>query len=363
MGRTVLAGLLALTLSACDDPLVIIGDLPGLMRITVGVGDTAGTRVDSLALRTRLTRPAGLAVSNLGVLYFGDQSSRVFSVTSAGKLTLLHSAIGCFEKTCVGRIQGVALTPDGKALLIADDMSDKVWRLTIANKEIRAIAGTGVNAVAPDGTAATQATLASPTGVAVLADGRILIAERNANRIRVIGSDGILRTLAGNGTLGQAADGAQAAASPLALPTGIAAADNKLYITETFSHTVRVVDLATGVIHKVAGRGASGFSGDGGPAVEASLNTPWAVAVSGSNLFIADQQNHRVRVVNLQTGVIMTFAGTGATRFTGNGRSAGETSLSQPSGLTVSPFGFLYISDWGHSVVWRTPVQVGTTTS
>jgi sugar lactone lactonase YvrE len=360
MGRVVLAAVLALSLAACDDPLVIIGDLPGFMRVTAGVPDSAGTRVDSLAVRTRLIRPAGLAVSSAGVLYFGDQSSRVFSVTSAGRLTVLHSATGCFEKTCLGRVQGVALTNDGTALLIADDMSDKVWRLTFSNRELRAIAGTGVNAVAPDGTVATQATLSSPTGVAVLPDGSILIAERNANRIRVIGTDGILRTIAGNGVLGQSSNGALALSSPLGLPTGIAVANNVLYITETFSHTVSAVDLAAGTIRLVAGRGAPGFSGDGGAATEAALNNPWAVAVTGNNLYIADQLNNRVRLVNLQSGLITTFAGTGSTRFTGNGRSAGETSLSQPSALTVSSFGFLYISDWGHSLVWRTPVQVRT---
>ncbi|MGQ0816272.1 MAG: hypothetical protein ACT4O1_17725 [Gemmatimonadota bacterium] len=351
---------MAAALGACDDPIVFIGDLPGFMRITAGVGDSIGTRVDSIALRTRLTRPAGLVVSNTGVLYFGDQSSRIFSVTSAGRLTVLHSAVGCFEKSCLGRVQGVALTAEGTALLIADDMSDKVWRLTIANRELRAIAGTGQNAVAPDGTPAAQASLASPTGVAVLPDGRILIAERNAHKIRVIGTDGILRTFAGTGTAGQASDGAQAAASPLSNPTAISVTDNMLYVTETLTHTVRAIDLTSGTIRLIAGRGSAGFSGDGGPAVSAGLNTPWAVAASGENVFIADQLNHRVRVVNLETGLISTFAGTGALRFTGNGRPAGETALSAPSGLAVSPFGFLYISDWGHSVVWRTPVRVVT---
>jgi sugar lactone lactonase YvrE len=358
MGRTLLAGLLALALGACDDPIIILGDLPGFMRIVTGIGDSVGTRVDSLAVRTRLTRPAGLAVSNTGVLFFGDQSARIFSVTSAGRLTVLHSSLGCFVKTCLGRVQGVALTNDGTALLIADDMSDKVWRLTIANRELRAIAGTGVNAVAPDGTLAAEATLSSPTGVAMLPDGRILIAERNAHKVRVIDADGILRTLAGNGTMGEAVDGTLATSSPLSLPTAIAVADNVLYISETGSHTVRAVDLSAGTIRLIAGRGTAGFSGDAGPAVDAAFNSPWAIAVSGTNLYIADQLNHRVRLVNLQTGIITTFAGTGAVKYTGNGRPAAETSLASPSGLTVSPFGYLYISDWGHSVVWRTPVSI-----
>ncbi|MGQ0561862.1 MAG: SMP-30/gluconolactonase/LRE family protein [Gemmatimonadota bacterium] len=360
MGRTLLIGLLALALSACDDPLVIVGDLPGFMRVTAGIADSSGTRVDTLALRTRLVRPAGLVLSSTGVLYFGDQSSRIFSVTSAGKLTVLHSSVGCFQKTCLGRVQGIALSADETALLIADDMSDKIWRFTLANRELRALAGTGINAVAPDGTVAAQATLASPTGVAALSDGRILIAERNAHKIRVISTDGLLLTFAGTGSAGQASDGAQAAASPLSLPTAMSVSNGVLYVTETLTHTVRAIDVATGTIRLVAGRGSAGFSGDGGAGTEAALNNPWAVAVSDDNLYIADQLNHRVRVVNLRTGLIATYAGTGTTRFTGNGRAAGETSVSSPSGLTVSPFGYLYISDWGHSVIWRTPVRLGT---
>lgn len=344
MGRTLLAVVAALTLTACEDPIIIVGDLPGFMRITAGVGDSIGTRVDSLALRTRLTRPSGLATSTSGVLYFGDHSSRVFSVTSAGKLTVLHSAVGCSTKTCLGRVAGVALTPDGSALIIGDDQSDKVWRLTILNKEMRAIAGTGVNAVAPDGTIATAAPLASPNGVAVLPDGRVLIAERNSNRIRVIGADGVLRTFADS----------------LNVPTALAIGGNTVYVSETLTHSVRAIDLATGAKRLVAGRGSSGFSGDGGPAVSAALDQPIALAISENNLFIADQGNHRVRSVNLETGIISTFAGTGATRFTGNGRPAAETSLSSPGGLAVSPFGYLYISDWGHHVVWRTPIRILT---
>jgi DNA-binding beta-propeller fold protein YncE len=239
-------------------------------------------------------------------------------------------------------------------------MSDKVWRITVSNRQLSAVAGTGVNAVAPDGTVASQATLASPTGVLVLEDGRILIAERNAHKIRVIGTDGILRTLAGTGEIGQATDGAQAISSPLNLPTAIAVANNILYITETGSHTVRAVDLSSGAIRLIAGRGAPGYSGDGGLATDALLDTPWAVAASEDNVYIADQRNHRVRVINLNTGIITTFAGTGETRYSGNGRPAGATALGSPSGLTLSPFGFLYISDWGHSVVWRTPVRVTT---
>jgi glucose/arabinose dehydrogenase len=342
MGRAFLVFVFALCLNACDDPIIIVGDLPGFMRIAAGVSDSIGTRIDTLALRTRLTRPSGLAISSTGVLYFGDYSSRVFSVTSAGRLTVLHNAVGCTLKTCLGRVADVALTPDGSALIITDNQSDRIWRLTISNRNMSSIAGTGVTGVSPDGTAASAAMLASPYGVVVLPDGRILFAERNSNRIRVIGTDGILRTFK---------DG-------LDVPTGLEIDDINVYVSETGTHTVQAIDLATGAVRNIAGRGTAGFAGDGGAATSAALNVPSALALSGDNLFIADQANNRVRIVNLKTGIIRTFAGTGATLYSGNGRPAAETSLSFPSGLAVSQFGYLYISDYGHNVVWRTPIQV-----
>src|SRR5687768_7565142 len=226
MGRRFLIAACAALLGACDDPLVIVGDLPGFMRVTVGVPDSSGVRQDSIATRARLTRPMGVAVDSAGVLYVSDTRSRVLRVTVAGRARVLLNNDGCFEKTCVGRPQGIAITSDGSALLIADDMSDKIWRLVPANGDLRALAGTGVNGVAPDGTIATQATLASPSSVAILPDGRVAFTERNASRIRVINSDGTLGTIAAN----------------LNLPTSMTVAANVIYVTETGSHTIRAVE-------------------------------------------------------------------------------------------------------------------------
>ena len=357
MGRTLLAGLLALALGACQDPIVIIGDLPGFMRVVAGVPDSSGIRNDSSALQTKVVRPAGLAVSKAGVLYFADQSSRIFSVTSAGKLDVIAQSLNCFEKSCLGRPQGMALSIDENSLYIADDMSDKIWRVTIANGDMAVVAGTGVNGVAPDGTVATQAPLSSPNGIVVLPDGRVAFAERNAFKVRVIASDGTLRTLAGTGVQGSAADGVAATAAPLDLPTGLALGNNVLYVSEQGNNSVRAVDLASGTIKRIAGNGTAGFSGDGGLATDASLNSPGALAVLDNSLYIADQLNDRVRVVNLQSDIISTFAGTGTRIFSGNGASAAQTSIYNPFGLATSTYGFLYISDYGHSVVWRTPVR------
>jgi serine/threonine protein kinase, bacterial len=190
-----------------------------------------------------------------------------------------------------------------------------------------------------------------------LPDGRIAFAERNANKIRVIGTDGRLSTLAGTGAQGTAPDGAIAATSPLSLPTGIGLSGNRLYVTETGTHTVSVIDLGNGQINRIAGSGQQGFSGDNGPALAATFDYPASVAATESNVYISDQNNDRVRAVNLQSKVVTTFAGTGSRVYNGNGLPAGESSIFRPAGLAATRFGFLYIADQGHHIVWRTPVR------
>src|SRR5215203_5811846 len=131
MGRKLLTLLFVAALAACDDPLVIIGDLPGFMRLTAGVPDSAGVRLDSIAVRTKLTGPTGMAADSSGLIYFGDLRSRIFRVNSQGRLTRVLNHDPCFVKTCVGRPQGLAVMPGGNFMLIADDMSDKIWRLNL----------------------------------------------------------------------------------------------------------------------------------------------------------------------------------------------------------------------------------------
>lgn len=346
MGRRLLILASALALTACGDPLVIIGDAPGFMRIVAGKPDTTGTASDSIAARARLTRPVGLAISpKTGVLYFADQSSRLFSVTSAGHMVELHKSFFCFDKDCLNRPQGVALSNDELVLFIADDGADHIWKFTLANKDLSVFAGTGEAGVSADGTPALQAKISGPGQIVILPDNRLLFTERASGKVRVIGTDGILRTLA----------------SGFNQPVGLAYANGTLYVSEIGGHKVWTVDVATGnTTGVIAGTGVAGYSGDDGPAADARLNTPWALAATSDHLFIADQLNNRVRAVNLQTRMITTFAGTGATLFTGNGRSAAQTSVVSPSGLAVSSFGYLYISDWGHSVVWRTPIRINT---
>ena len=349
--------LLSAITTGCGDPLVILGDLPGLMRVVAGLPNSAGETLDTLATKARLFAPASVVALENGDILILDQARRIVRVTPGNRLELLYKGVECFDQSCLTGPQGSAL--QGNTLLIADNLANHVWRFDLQNRAFSSFAGTGVHGVAPDGTVAAQAALASPADVEVLPDGRVLIAEREANRIRVVGSDGRLQTIAGTGTAGYSGDGGPAVAAQISSPTGLAVGANTLYFTDYGNNVLRAIDLQTGTISTIAGSGLSGFSGDGGPALAAMLNHPWGLALTpdGRSLYFIDLGNNRVRVINLASGVISSFVGTGATAFTGNGRSAAETALNAPNGLAIGAQNFLYIADTGHQVVWRTPVR------
>jgi DNA-binding beta-propeller fold protein YncE len=359
MRRVYVAALLlfcALT-TGCGDPLVILGDLPGFMRVVAGLPNSAGQTVDTVATKTRLVSPASVLAMDNGDLLVLDQARRIMRVTPGNRFEVLYKGPECFDQTCLTGPQGAAL--QGNTLLIADNLANHVWRFDLQNRAFSSFAGTGAPSVAPDGSIAAQSPLAGPGDVEVLPDGRVLVAEREANRIRVVGSDGRLQTIAGTGTAGYTGDGGPALAAQISSPTGLAVGGNTLYFTDYGNNVLRAVDLQSGTIRTIAGTGFPGFSGDGGPALAAKLNLPWSLVISpdGQSLYFTDLGNNRVRVINLTSGVISSFAGTGATAFTGNGRSAAETALNAPNGLAIGTQNFLYIADTGHQVVWRTPIR------
>ncbi|NOS77218.1 MAG: hypothetical protein HOP35_04680 [Nitrospira sp.] len=155
-------------------------------------------------------------------------------------------------------------------------------------------------------------------------------------------------------------DGGPATEALLNFPTAVAVdAQGHLYIADTMNHRVRRVDAQTGVITTIAGTGQARFSGDGGPADHAALNEPAALAVDAQGqLYIADQSNNRVRAVDLKTGMIRTVAGMGSAAYDGDGRPAAESSLAGPSGLAVAA-GTLYIADTFNSRIRSVDLVTG----
>jgi sugar lactone lactonase YvrE len=141
-------------------------------------------------------------------------------------------------------------------------------------------------------------------------------------------------------------DGGPAVDARLNFPTAVAVdEDGNLYVADTMNHRIRRVDAKTGVIATFAGVGQPRFSGDGGLSIHAGLNEPAALAVHGRLLYIADQSNNRIRMIDLTSGIITSVAGTGSAGYNGDGMPAGDTALSGPSGLAVGMDGTLFIAD------------------
>lgn len=335
----------------CGDPVVIQGDLPGIMRIVAGrvPGDPSSSGLELVA-------PRGAATSDDGALYVVDTPARaVYEVLSSGITRTVVSHAACTGSLCMSRPERIAVDVQG-ALLVADPGAGRVWRVEVATGAVAVVAGSPGAEPARPGAQATEVSLDEPSGVAVAADGGVYFAERNAHRIWRVERTGELTAVAGDGTGGHR-DGA-AGQARFRLPAGLALAGSVLWVADQGNHRVRAVDLAAGTVSSPVGQGTPSFGGDNGPARNATLSSPGSVAVTGDgvSLFVADKGNNRIRRVNLVTGVIVTFAGTGDDAFAGSGLEAGATPLSSPSGVAVLASSYLFMTDTGNRLVWRTPV-------
>jgi len=185
--------------------------------------------------------------------------------------------------------------------------------------------------------------------------GNIYIADQQNQRVRMIGTDGVIDTIAGTGTAGFSGDGGPALEAELhwgfgSNPNpsgGIVFSDDKLYISDSVNHRIRVMDLGTGTMDTLAGTGIEGFSGDGGPALDAQLNNPHDLEVGpDGDLYIADTDNGSVRAIDLGTGIIRTVVGTGEIGLTAEeGLPATETQLRRPFGIAFDAAGNLFVMD------------------
>jgi hypothetical protein len=236
----------------------------------------------------------------------------------------------------------------------------------VCGQIITTVAGNGTGAFSGDGGPATAASLWLPLNVAVDGSGNFFIADAENHRVRrVDASTGIITTAAGNGAQGFSGDGGSATAASLYFPWDVAL-DNagKLFIVDSFNNRIRRVDANSGIITTVAGNGAQGFSGDGGPATAASLFRPQSVALDSSgNLFIADSSNSRIRKVNASTGIITTVAGNGTFGFSGDGGPATAASMWGPASVALDSSGNLFFSDIENHRIRRVAASTGIITT
>jgi trimeric autotransporter adhesin len=233
-------------------------------------------------------------------------------------------------------------------IYIADSSNNRIRMVTKSNGIINTVAGTGSSGYSGDGGQATSAALNYPRGITADTSGNIYIADTYNNRIRMVTkSTGIISTVAGSGSYGYSGDGGQATSSTLYNPRTVATDESgNIYIADSANYRIRMVTKSTGIISTVAGTGYSGYSGDGGQATSAALNYPYGVAVDASgNIYIADTYNHRIRMVTKSTGIISTVAGTGYSGYSGDGGQATSAALYYSCGVAVDASGNIYIAD------------------
>jgi uncharacterized protein (TIGR03437 family) len=264
--------------------------------------------------------------------------------------------------TALGNAVSVATDAVGNVYFSADNAVFKVDQSGVLTR----LAGSStLPGYSGDGGLATSARFNGPSGVAVDGSGNLYIADQGNQVIRKAAATGIIATVAGNGTQGYSGDGGPAISAELLCPAGVAVdRSGNLYIADTCNRAIRKVAAATGIIATVAGNGTPGYSGDGGPAIDALLEYPTGVAVDGSgNLYIADYGNNKIRKVTAATGIITTVAGTGIYGYSGDGGPAASAQLSSPSGVAVDGSGNLYIADTYNSVIRMVAAATGIITT
>ncbi|MEO6569265.1 MAG: SMP-30/gluconolactonase/LRE family protein [Opitutaceae bacterium] len=215
----------------------------------------------------------------------------------------------------------------------------------IAAWTISTFAGTGVMGFSGDGGPATAAQINDPYGIVRGPDGAIWFCERNGHRIRRVAADGTITTVVGTGKSGYSGDGGPAAEATLNQPHELRFdAQGNIFIADMSNQVVRRVDAKTKVITTVAGTGKKGYAGDGGPAQQALLDSPHSIQFGADgSLYICDVSNHAIRRVDLGTGLISALAGTGRPGPTPDGAPISGTPLNNPRSLDVDREGNLWL--------------------
>src|SRR5260221_551174 len=324
------------------------------------------------ALQVGLGGPLSVSRDSAGNLYVaaGGLVTAIYKIDASGQLTTVAGNGTDYDSSGDGgpatsagiRSPGAVYVDGFGNIFIADTYSDRVREVVAATGIIQTVAGNGTNGFSGDGGPATTAELVDPTGVCVDDAGNIFIADEN--RIReVVATTGIIQTVAGNGTCCFSADGGPAVASELAFIYGGGVSldrSGNIFIADPQNSRIREVEAATGTIQTVAGNGTRSFSGDGGLATGALLSFPVGVFVDGSgNIFVADQENHRVREVVAATGIINTVAGNGTEGLSGDGGPATSASLNFPSGVFVDSAGNIFIGDYANQRIRKVDAATG----
>jgi uncharacterized protein (TIGR03437 family) len=327
----------------------------GSITTIAGTGTCCADVDGAAATSAYLQGPDGLVMDKAGNLYIWEtQPSRVRKVnplgiisTYAGNGTPAYAGDGgpAINASLFASSLHAALAMDSAGNLYISDGANQRIRKVDTNGIITTVAGNGTSGFSGDGGPAINAVLADPNGLAVDSSDNLYICDSSNHRIRKINAAGIITTVAGNGNVVSAGDGGQAIAAAFDRPRSITFDSNGNYY---FSEGKRIRKVNTaGIISTYAGTGTFGFSGDGGPAVNAQIYGTDGMAMDKSgNLYIADITNQRVRKIDA-AGIITTIAGN-TLGFGGDGGPAASALLATPHDVILDTMGNLLIADTGN---------------
>ena len=323
---------------------------------TIAGNGTPGYSGDNgLAVNAELHDPTAIAVDRSGNVYIADrENNRVRKITSGIITTIAGTDSAGFSGDGGQATDAKLSEPDGLAvdkagnIYVADLLNNGVRKINTSGI-ISTYAGIGaVGGYSGDGGPATLAKLVSPAALAVDKWGNLYITQAANSVVRKVNTAGIISTVAGDGVSTMGMDGVLATNTPLDGPLGVAVDTlGNIFITDDNSSLVRKVDTA-GYISTVAGNGTPGFSGDDGPATDAELSLLWGIGIDNwNNIYFCDAGNGRIRKINPE-GIITTIAGGGTTSL-GDGGLAINCSLNSPSGVAIDNYGNIYIADFSNN--------------
>lgn len=323
-----------------------------IISTVAGTGIAGNTGDGGAATAAQMDSPYGIAVDGTGNIYFADVTNRtVRKVSSSGTITsTAGNPLGVYPgdggAATAASIDPYDVAVDGSGNVFIADYSNHRIRKVTPTGVISTIAGTGTSGATGIGGPATAAKLHFPIAVAVDAAGNLFIADRTNHMIKkVTATTGFLTVVAGTNVAGFSGDGGAAYLAQLDQPLDIALdATGNLYVADYVNNRIRKIDVS-GNISTFAGDGTPAHTGDGGPATAAQLDYPVAVGTDAlGNVYITEGSSNKVRVVNA-SGIISTFAGNGTAGFSGDGGVATSAELNTNKGVASDASGNIYICD------------------